>query len=53
MAALPDFGEARGSVWQSFIIFPLRLSACGREPGLQQTGWQTADIPKVLRDVLR
>jgi hypothetical protein len=27
---------ARGSVWESFIIFPLRLSAGGPEPALHQ-----------------
>jgi len=52
MAALPDFGELRGSVWWSFIIFPLRLSAGGHEPALPKRV-VNPDIPKALRDVLR
>ena len=33
-AALPDFGEGRGSVWKRFIIFPMRLSEAGHKPAL-------------------
>ena len=51
-AAVPSFGEVRGSVWRGFIIFPLRLCAGGRKPA-----WRgrvvNRDIPKVLRDVVR
>lgn len=50
-----DFTLTRGSVWRSFIIFPMwpmRLSVSSRVSGISR--WNAAPhIPKVLRDVLR
>jgi len=52
MVAVADYGEVRGSVWVSFIIFPLRPSAGGHESALEKQVVRP-DIPKAPRDMLR
>ena len=51
-AARPDFCEPRGSVWETFIIFPLR-SFAGRREQARQRQVTIPGIPNALRDVLR